>query len=297
MLSQNKKINIIGAAQGWGAQLHQTELGAETFYQANVSANNASWHKIIYPTLRHVNQPAKDPLLNYSQRLQQIIHFNQQLAKELHQLNNFNQFNVVLGGDHSIAIGTWSGMISSLSAQKQFGLLWIDAHLDSHTPDTTPSHAIHGMPLAVLLGSGEPELVNLIQPGAKLLPSHVVLFGVRSFEPEEAAYLASLKVRIYNMEEIRDRGIDVCFQEAIERVSLAPKGFGLSIDLDAFDPLEAPGVGSPEPHGLFSDGLLPELKKAFESPKLKALEIVEYNPTREIDQKTIKLTQKILRLL
>lgn len=299
-MSQHHNINIIGAALGWGAKLHETELGPDVFHGAELAVTlssftdkNWQWHKTLYPSLRHNNHIT----LDYSQRIKQVAEFNQQLAQEVRQQAEEGRSYVVLGGDHAIAIGTWSGTISALNAKQQFGLLWIDAHMDSHTPDTTPSHALHGMPLAVLLGYGEPILVNLMAPGAKLSPEHVVIFGVRSFESGEAALLASLKVRIYFMEEIRDRGVETCMQEAIQIVSQAPKGFGLSIDLDAFDPIEAPGVGSPEPNGIFADGLVPELKKAFSHPLFKTVEIVEYNPTRDKDKKTIKLTQRILGLL
>lgn len=299
-MNQHKNIKLMGAALGWGAQRHETELAADIYYQAHLAsiiedltAKHCHWHKIIYPTIRH----ASSKTLDYAERLAQIIEFNQQLGKALEQQIEAKQFCVVLGGDHAMAIGTWSGTLAALKANQAFGLLWVDAHMDAHTPETTPSHAIHGMPLAVLLGHGEPGLVNLMNAGPKLSPKHVVLFGIRSFEPEEAALLASLKVRIYFMEEIRDRGVDLCLQEAIEIINQAPKGFGISLDLDAFDPLEAPGVGSPEPHGLFSDGFVPALKNAFSHPNFKALEIAEYNPTRDINQKTLKLTQKILSLL
>lgn len=299
-MNQHKNIKLIGAALGWGAQLHETELASEIYHQAYLASliadptvKNIEWHKTIYPTLRH----AASSKLDYPQRLEQIIQFNQQLSQAVQQQTEANQFCVVLGGDHAMAVGTWSGVVSALKAKKEFGLLWIDAHMDSHTPETTPSHAIHGMPLAILLGHGEPLLVNLMGSGPKLSPQHVVLFGIRSFEAGEAALLASLKVRIYFMEEIRDRGVELCLQEAIQRINQAPKGFGISVDLDAFDPIDAPGVGSPEPNGLFSDGLLPELKNAFAHPNFKALEIAEYNPTCDKNQKTLKLTQKILGLL
>lgn len=299
-MNQRDNINIIGAALGWGAQLHETELAPDVFQTAELATTlssftdkNWQWHKTIYPNRRQQNQTK----LEYAQRVQQIAEFDQRLAQEVKQQVQAGESYVVLGGDHAIAIGTWSGTIAALNAKQQFGLLWIDAHMDSHTPKTTPSHAVHGMPLAILLGYGEPTLVNLMSPGAKLSPEYVVLFGVRSFEPGEAALLASLKVRIYFMEEIRDRGVDTCMQGAIQIISQAPKGFGLSIDLDAFDPIEAPGVGSPEPNGIFSDGLVPELKKAFSHPLFKAVEIVEYNPTRDKDKRTLKLTQRILGLL
>ncbi len=299
-MNQSKNIKLIGASIGWGAQVHETELAPETYHQADlattiadITAKHCQWHKTIYSSI----PCSSSKKLDYTQRLEQITEFNQQLSREIKQQYQANQFCVVLGGDHAMAIGTWSGVTGALNAAQEFGLLWIDAHMDSHTPDTTPSQAIHGMPLAVLLGYGEPALVNLMQVGAKLSSKHVVLFGVRSFEAGEAALLASLKVRIYFMEEIRDRGVELCLQEAIKLINQAPKGFGISVDLDAFDPIEAPGVGSPEPNGLFSDGLVGELKNAFSHPNFKALEIAEYNPIRDKEQKTLKLTQKILGLL
>ena len=285
-------MHLIGAALGWGAKRHETEFAPDVYAQAQLESLG-TWHQIIYPALSFKDNA---PTLDYPSRLAQIVQFNQTLAKIIQEKSQENQFCVVLGGDHAIAIGTWSGVIKALGAQQQFGLLWLDAHMDANTPETSRSHAIHGMPLAVLLGYGEKALVNLMQPGAKLSPHYTVVFGVRSFEAREAALLAELKVRIYFMEEIRDRGIALCLEEALSLVNQAPKGFGVSIDLDVFDPIEAPGVGSPEPQGIFLEGILPGLKNIFAQVNLKALEIAEYNPVLDQGEKTLKLTQKILGL-
>ena len=291
-MTQHKKMHLIGAALGWGAKRHETEFAPDVYAQAQLESLG-TWHQTIYPALSFKDHA---PTLDYPSRLAQIVQFNQTLAKIIQEKSQANQFCVVLGGDHAIAIGTWSGIINALGAQQQFGLLWLDAHMDANTPETSRSHAIHGMPLAVLLGYGEKALVNLMQPGAKLSPNYTVLFGVRSFEAGEAALLAALKVRIYFMEEIRDRGIALCLEEALSLVNQAPKGFGVSIDLDVFDPIEAPGVGSPEPQGIFLEGILPGLKNIFAQVNLKALEIAEYNPVLDQGEKTLKLTQKILGL-
>jgi arginase len=199
---------------------------------------------------------------------------------------------VIIGGDHSCAIGTWSGL--SVYGQKALGLLWIDAHLDSHTPLTSPSGRLHGMPLAILLGEGEPALQ--LGQGPMVRPEYTVVLGVRSYEPGEPERLQRLGVRFYAMDEIRRRGLGVCVAEAWKRVSAAPDGFGLSIDLDALDPAYAPAVSVREPDGLS----LPHLVKALHSRnrrRLKAVEIVEFNPTLDRDLRTQKTLTALLNCL
>jgi len=199
---------------------------------------------------------------------------------------------VIIGGDHSCAIGTWSGL--SDYGRKALGLLWIDAHLDSHTPLTSPSGRLHGMPLAILLGEGEPSLQ--LGHGPMVRPEYTVVLGVRSYEPGEPERLQRLGVRFYTMDEIRRRGLGICVAEAWKRVSAAPDGFGLSIDLDALDPAYAPAVSVREPDGLS----LPHLVKALHScnrRRLKAVEIVEFNPTLDRDLRTQKTLTALLNCL
>jgi hypothetical protein len=119
----------------------------------------------------------------------------------------------VIGGDHSVAVGTWSGVARQAGAP--IGLLWIDAHLDSHTLETSYSGAIHGMPLTFLLGRGDRRLLELGLPGGQLVPAHTVVFGARSFEPEEAEFLASMQVRVIGQAEIEQRGFQAAFEAAL----------------------------------------------------------------------------------
>jgi arginase len=152
---------------------------------------------------------------------------------------------IVVGGDHSCAIGTWSGVHSFLGAGPAPGLLWLDAQMDSHTPETTYSGAIHGMPLACLLGVGDKRLVEVGGAGPKLRPEHTVLLGVRSYELEEAELLQRLGVREMAAPELSRRGFETCFAEALDIVHRAACGFGIRIDLDVFEPRRVPGVGRP----------------------------------------------------
>ena len=162
---------------------------------------------------------------------------------------------VVVGGDHTCAIGTWKGVAHALQDKGRIGLLWIDAHMDAHTPQTTETGMLHGMPVAALLGYGYPELTR-IAGGVRLDPNCVCLYGVRSFERGEAEFLARLGVRVFLMSEIAERGVAVTLNEAVSIVGCANGGFGITLDMDAIDPLDAPGVGTPEAGGLRGDELI-----------------------------------------
>ena len=204
---------------------------------------------------------------------------------------------LVFGGDHSSAIGTWSGAATALTGQGGLGLIWFDAHMDSHTVHTTPSHNIHGMPLAVLLGHGEPELIDLMSPAPKLLPQNAVLIGVRSYESGEAKLLQNLGVKIYFMDEVEQKGMQQVMQEAIALVSHTSSGFGISIDLDGIDPNDAPGVGSPEQAGVHADDFLLSLTQLPHQPKFIGAEIAEFNPNLDKDKKTEKIASDIITVL
>jgi len=190
-----------------------------------------------------------------------------------------DDFPLVLGGDHSIAIGTIAGVSNYCKKNKKtLGVLWIDAHGDMNTDATSPSGNIHGMPLACLLGHGETELTQIGQDTPKLYPENVCLLGTRSFEDGEAALLARLGVKVYGMAEIHRRGFAAVFDEALAHVQRHTVGFGVSLDLDALDPSEEAGVGSPEPDGIFKHELVQAFRRLHNHPRFLALEVVEYNP-------------------
>jgi arginase len=203
------------------------------------------------------------------------------LADEVAGVLQAGHFPLVVGGDHSCAIGTWSGVHRALIEAGPIGLIWIDAHMDSHTFATTPSRQIHGMPLACLLGHGETALTSIGGAEAKLRPEQVCLIGVRSYEAGEAALLHRLGVRVYDMNEIRRRGLVEVFDEALAIVRQDTAGFGVSVDLDALDPEEEPGVGTPVPGGLRRAELAAALSHLRGDPAFVAMEIVEYNPLRD----------------
>lgn len=286
-------ITFIGSAIGWGAQVRETEKGPVSLKESGILSSldfSWTWKETLYPlkTAREITLSPGKETLPYIEDM--CVRLFQSVEKTLEK----QEFPVVIGGDHGIAIGTWAGVVHHLKARGEFGLIWIDAHMDAHTMETTPSKAYHGMPLAVLMGFGDHSLVNLIETGPILNSAHVCLIGIRSYEEGEAALLKRLGVRIYYMKDVEERGFKAVFQEALDLVKKGTKGFGLSIDLDGFDPAEAPGVGTPEPNGLKAAEVIPALSLVQGDASLKALEIVEYNPDRDQDHKTPILIRDIL---
>jgi len=192
---------------------------------------------------------------------------------------------IFIGGDHSQAAGAWRGVGRALGWAP--GLIWIDAHLDSHTPATSLSGNLHGMPLAALLGYGDPAMTDI--PGPSLDPRRVAIIGVHSFEAAEAKFLENLGVRIFGMAEIRSRGLASIFSEALRIVGGEGNGFGISFDLDAIDPVEAPGVSTPVAGGLQAESLRQALQGCLRDRLCVGLEIVEYCPDQDPQGRTARL--------
>ncbi len=290
-----RQIEIIGAAIGCGARDPRCEYGPDAlrewgldtrlqaFAQAGGNASRASWREQIYPHYGSNKTEPQTIVPEFSLRLMQAV-----AASRLR-----GGFPLVVGGDHSCGIGTWSGVHQGIWRDGAMGLIWIDAHMDSHTPDTTPTGALHGMPLATLLGYGDPSLVKLGGIQAKLAARHVCLIGVRSFEPGEAELIKRLGVRVFFADEVQSRGTHAVMAEALAIVQSGTVGFGVSIDLDAVDPEDAPGVGSPESGGLRGDDLVAALAVVAGDARLLGLEIAEYNPFLDVNGATRELTLRL----
>jgi arginase len=198
---------------------------------------------------------------------------------------------VVIGGDHSMGIATWHTVMHHYDAS--LGLIWVDAHLDAHTPESSYSKNIHGMPIAHLLGLWSKPLVDLPFDYQYLQPVHLCLIGVRSYEPEEYDALQKLGVRIYFMDEVVERGIQTVMNEARVYLESCTKVQGLSIDLDAFNPAQIPGVGCPEEGGIDPISFL----KSLDNFHWPIIEIAEYNPIRDTSAKTVEFIMKLLKRL
>lgn len=223
-----------------------------------------------------------------------VAALTQELALSISALTQKQKFFTVIGGDHSCAIGTWSGVYDAVHQQGDFGLIWIDAHMDGHTPETSLSGRIHGMPVASLLGYGYPTLTGILNANPKIKPQHLCLIGTRSFEDGEAALLKRLNVRIFYMDEVKQRGIGNVLDEALEIVNQGTIGYGVSLDLDGIDPLQAPAVDVPEKDGIQADELRKALIKIVSDSRLIGAEIVEFDPSKDENQITEKLVAGLL---
>jgi arginase len=196
----------------------------------------------------------------------------------------------VLGGDHSCAGGTWTGV--ARATRGDLGLVWIDAHMDAHTPRTSHTGRLHGMPLAWLLGEDDDPLYGLTT--GVIEPKHVALIGVRSFEPEEKVRLEHLGVRVVYMEEVVRRGIASVLDDAIAIATRGTKAFGVSIDLDVVTPDEAPAVGTPVPDGVSGVELGRALQGIGNRSDLAAIELVEYSPRLDPTGRTARVAVDLL---
>jgi arginase len=281
--------HIVGAAIGLGARDQRCEHGPNAVRESGVvaaleQAGAIAWAEIVRPHAPAVNGQVAPCLADFSARLARVVHDTLVTGRRA----------CVIGGDHSCAIGTWSGAQRALAPQGALGLVWIDAHMDSHTHETSPSGAVHGMPLACLLGFGEQALTQVAGPAPKLLARNVCVVGVRSFEAPEAALLQHLGVRVFDMNEIRRRGLAPVVAEAVERVQRHAAAFGITIDLDAIDPTDAPGVGTPEPGGIAASDLKTALTTVAGNRRLLGVEIAEFNPARDVDNVTVRLISELL---
>lgn len=231
-----------------------------------------------------------EPGLASARFLSRILDVCSQLSTLVEGQVRAGHLPLVLGGDHSQAIGTISGMGKAYRAQgKRLGVLWFDAHTDMNTPDSSPSGNIHGMPLATVLGRGAPDLVALCGGEPAIRPEDVVVFGARDVDAAENHVVKELGVRVYTMSELDRRGTAVCAVEAIEQITKHTDGVHLSFDLDGVDPRDAPGVGTPVPGGLSLRESHMVCEMLNQTGRLVGMEMVELNPTLDVENKTGEL--------
>jgi arginase len=217
-----------------------------------------------------------DPKARY---LKEISRATRLLSDKVNKIMRKHHFPLILGGDHSIAIGTISGISTYCRARrKKLGLIWIDAHGDMNTPSTSPSGNIHGMPLASVLGMGARELTHVGGAFRKVDPHHVAIVGLRSLDEGEKNFLNKMGVNIFTMADIDRQGIHRVMKRAISRVTEGTDCVHVSFDLDAVDPTVAPGVGTPVKGGLDYREAHLIMEIISDSGIMTTLEMVEVNP-------------------
>lgn len=219
----------------------------------------------------------------------------EQLAVEVEAILQAGELPLVLGGDHSIAIGSFAGAASYFKQREEtLGLIWFDAHADINTPETTPSGNIHGMPLAALLGYGAPELTNVAGFAPKLDPRLCVHVGARDIDVGERELIKRTGVRFFTMRDIDERGMSACMDDAIKIASRGSAGYAVTFDVDALDPGDAPGSGTLVRGGLTYREAHLGMEKIAEAGGMRYLEVVEINTALDVNNKTAELGVELI---
>jgi arginase len=283
VVAPQRQVEIIGAAWGLGG----AEPGCAEAPEALAPLLEA---RLRTCGLRALAGPMLRPAAGERRKQAAVSRLCGLLAAAVAESLRHGRLPCVLGGDHSCAGGTWAGVARTLHAE--LGLVWIDAHMDSHTPRTSHTGRLHGMPLAWLLGQDDDPLYGL--SAGVLNPEQVALVGVRSYEPEEAARLAGLGVRVFHMEEVRARGLEAVFGDALRIARTGTQGFGISVDLDVVAPDEAPAVGTPVAGGIPGMQLARALAGIGGRPDLLAVELVEYAPRLDPDGRSARVAIETL---
>ncbi len=201
---------------------------------------------------------------------------------------------VVLGGDHSVAVGTVAGVSEFLRRQNQkLGLLWIDAHTDINTPESSPSGNVHGMPLAAIMGLGPPELASIFGFSPKIAPENCVLVGVRDIDAAEKENVRRAGIEVYTMRDIDERGMRAVMEEALRAAGRGTAGYHVSLDMDWVDPEDAPGVGTPVRGGATYREAHLAMEIIADHGRLTSFEIVEVNPVIDEHNRTANLAVEL----
>jgi arginase len=274
-------IAIIGAPMDLGAGRRGVDMGPSALRLANLNERLSSLGYVVEDLGNVlVDQPETSPVGHESARyLPQIAHTCARLMEMVEHATEQSKVPLVLGGDHSIAIGTIAGMSNHYrKSGLKLGLIWIDAHADMNTPQSSPSGNIHGMPLACCLGIGPSELTHLGGYTPKIDPANVAIVGLRSVDEAERRHVRAAGVHAYTMRDLDERGMRSVMSEAIDRVSNGTAGFHLSFDMDSVDPSEAPGVGTPVRGGMTYREAHLAMEIIGDSGRMTSMEIVEVNP-------------------
>ncbi len=281
----NKKIHLIGIPMDLGQSQRGVDMGPSAIRYAGLASTlNGLGHSTV--DSGNINIPGHYSLKNTSleERLIPICVACEKAYDIGRKAVANGEIPIFLGGDHSASVGTVGGV----THDGPVGLIWVDAHGDFNTPETSASSNVHGMSLAVLLGKGSPELVNVGRPGPKVQPENVVIIGARDLDPEEKVMLKDSGCTVFTMRDIDEIGMHAVLMKTLTKFKDLTR-IHLSFDMDSMDPIEAPGVGTPSHGGLtYREGQL-IMETLADSDKLHSMDIMEINPILDIGNRSAKM--------
>lgn len=274
-------IQTLGITSCLGGLERQCGYAAEMLrneYTRSKTNKQLQWH-MLHPDNKGSDE---DQLIRLNKT---ISHYSSACLKQ-------NQPFLVIGGDHSCALGTWGGVLNTLEPPNKLGLIWLDAHLDAHTFCTSPSGNIHGMPVAALLGSADKKLACFYPSNRAIDAENLKMIGIRSYEEKEYQLLKRHNVSITFAEQITH--LTQLLLSTVKQLSQTCEVIGISIDLDVVDPKDAPGVETPVEGGIMAKALIKALSKIRNNRKIRVLEISEFNPEKDVNNKTLHLIKALV---
>ncbi|AFL99079.1 MULTISPECIES: arginase [Desulfitobacterium] len=285
---ERRKVRIIGVPIDLGADRRGVDMGPSAIRYAGLHERlkKLGWEvedvgNIDVPIAE--TREIKDPLLKY---LPEISEVNEKLYPLVAQAIKEGVIPLVIGGDHSLGIGSLAGCAAS---GKQFGVIWFDTHGDYNSVDTTSSGNIHGMPLAVANGIGVEELVRIGGADRKIKEENTVIIGARDFDDEERDMIRQSKITVFSMSDIDRLGMEVVVRQGLEIANQGTDGVHISFDLDVLDPSEAPGVGTPVQGGITYREAHLAMEMVADCQCLLSMDVVEVNPILDVQNKTAEL--------
>lgn len=301
---KGKTVGLLGVPLGFGAGETGSELGVTSLRLAKIHGRrlfnqieDLGYELKDYGDVEIVTPEFIEEVLEKPKYLNEIIASCENMIKSVKQILSDGNFPLIIGGDHSIAAGTFSGISSHFQEQgEEIGLIWFDAHADINTPESSPSGNIHGMPLAVLLGYGTEKLVNLENFAPKVNPKYCAHVGARDIDLGEKQLIRKfgLEKQFFTMCDIDRRGMFACVEEAIKIASAAPGGFAVTFDVDVIDPRFAPGSGTLVRGGITYREAHLAVEMIAEHGGMRSFEIVEVNPMLDERNITVQVAGELI---
>jgi arginase len=291
-----KKIRVIGVPLDLGQSRRGVDMGPSAVRVAGLEARlEAIGHTVedagnVAVAIAE-QKKAGDPRAKY---LKEITATCTKHAELVIKTLEAGKVPLSLGGDHSIAVGTVSGLAEFYRRQNQkVGLIWIDAHSDINTPESSPSGNVHGMPLAAIMGLGPPEMANIFNFSPKIAPNNCVLVGIRDIDDKEKENVRRAGIEVFTMRDIDERGMRTVMEEALRMAGRNTAGYHVSLDMDWIDPEDAPGVGTPVRGGATYREAHLAMEIIADHGRLLSYEIVEVNPVIDEHNRTADLAVEL----
>ena len=294
-MSRQRTIEVIGAPSDLGANIRGSNMGPASIRIADLK-KKIEQQGFGVVDLGDLHVPIRESVqaeIRQAKYLAPIRDICRNLADITEGIMDRGNIPITLGGEHSLAIGSIGGILRHYAKKNQeLGLIWVDAHADVNTPESSPSGNIHGMPLAVLIGRGHKELLEI--SAKKLRSQNTVLIGIRNIDNEEKSILRQSGIKFFTMRDIDEKGMFNVMREAIAHASDGTAGIHVSFDIDGIDPRYAPGVSTPVSGGLTLREAHLCLEMVYETNKLVGMDLVELNPLNDQNGQTASLVVDLI---